>query len=56
VEGGFDRQGLQQALVNGVDIPSVVYGPFKFAADRRVEGAQLQVIQVQDGAFGLYEG
>lgn len=56
VEGGLDRQGLQQALVNGVDIPSVVYGPFSFAADRRVEGAELQVIQVQDGAFGLYEG
>lgn len=56
VEGGMERTGLQQALVNGVDIPSVVYGPFRFAEDRRVEGAELQVIEVRDGAFALYEG
>jgi branched-chain amino acid transport system substrate-binding protein len=50
-KGGFDRQAIQQALVAGTDIPSVIYGPFKFGPDRRVLDAKAAVIQVKDGQF-----
>jgi branched-chain amino acid transport system substrate-binding protein len=50
-KGGFDRQAIQQALVAGTDIPSVIYGPFKFGPDRRVLDAKAAVIQVKNGQF-----
>lgn len=55
-QGGPDREAIRQALVEGTEIPSIVYGPFKFAEDRRVENAQMVPIQVQDGKFVAYEG
>ena len=53
--GDFDREGIRQALAEGTDIPSIVYGPFRFAEDRRVENASMVPIQVRDGAFVAYE-
>ncbi len=53
--GGFEREGIRQALVEGTEIPSIVYGPFRFAADRRVENATMVPIQVRNGAFTAYE-
>jgi branched-chain amino acid transport system substrate-binding protein len=53
-KGGFDRQGIQQAMATGTEIPSVIYGPFKFGADRRVENAKAVPIQVKNGTFVAY--
>ena len=50
-KAGFDRVGIQQALAQGKDIPSVIYGPYQFGQDRRVNDAKAVVIQVQDGKF-----
>jgi len=49
--GEFTRDGIQRALVEGTEIPSIVYGPFRFAEDRRVENAQMVPIVVRGGAF-----
>ncbi|HUX87979.1 MAG TPA: ABC transporter substrate-binding protein, partial [Chloroflexota bacterium] len=53
-QGGFDRVAIQKAMATGTDIPSVIYGPFKFGADRRVENAKAVPIQVQNGKFVPY--
>jgi len=55
-KGGFDRQAIQKAMATGTDIPSVIYGPFKFGPDRRVENARAVPIQVKDGQFVAYTG
>lgn len=55
-QGGVERAAIQQALVEGTEIPSVVYGPFRFAADRRVENASMVPIQVEDGQFVAFSG
>lgn len=54
-QGGTDRVGIRDALKNGKDIPSVVYGPYEYAEDRRVADAQQYVIQVLNGRYELYE-
>ena len=54
-EGGAEREAIRQALVEGTEIPSIVYGPFRFAADRRVENAKMVPIQVRGGAFTAFE-
>lgn len=53
-QGGFDRIAIQKAMATGTDIPSVIYGPFKFRPDRRVENAKAVPIQVKDGKFVPY--
>ncbi|MGN6564574.1 MAG: ABC transporter substrate-binding protein [Thermomicrobiales bacterium] len=50
-KGGFDRQAIQKAMATGTDLPSVIYGPFKFGADRRVENAKAVPIAVKNGQF-----
>lgn len=55
-KGGFDRQAIQKAMATGTEIPSVIYGPFKFGADRRVENAKAVPIQVKDGKFVAFGG
>lgn len=55
-QGGAEREAIQQALVQGTEIPSIVFGPFKFAADRRVENAEMVPIQVEDGQFVAFGG
>lgn len=54
-QGGFDRVAIQKAMATGTEIPSVIYGPFKFGADRRVENAKAVPIQVQGGKFVAYK-
>lgn len=49
--GGADRVAIQQALLHGTNIPSVMYGPFKFGPDRRIDNAQQFIIKVQNGQF-----
>ena len=55
-EGGAEREAIRQALVEGTEIPSVVYGPFQFAEDRRVLNAAMVPIQVEGGEFTEFEG
>ncbi|MGH2535750.1 MAG: ABC transporter substrate-binding protein [Thermomicrobiales bacterium] len=52
-EGDFERDGIREALANATEIPSVVHGSFTFNEDRRVEGAAMVPLVVQDGAFAL---
>ena len=49
--GGFTRPGIRKALAEGTDIPSVIYGPFKFSEERRVENAKAVPLQVKNGQF-----
>jgi len=49
--GGADRVGIQQALKTGTDIPSIIFGPFKFGDDRRVGNVQEVQLTVKDGRF-----
>jgi branched-chain amino acid transport system substrate-binding protein len=55
-QNGPEREAIQQALVQGTEIPSIVFGPFRFGADRRVENATMVPIEVQDGKFVAFEG
>lgn len=55
-QAGPDREGIQRALAEGTDIPSIVYGPFQFAEDHRVENASMVPIQVEGGEWVAYEG
>ncbi len=55
-QGGAEREGIREALVAGTEIPSIVYGPFRFGDDRRVDNATMVPIQVADGAWAPYEG
>jgi branched-chain amino acid transport system substrate-binding protein len=50
-KGGFDREAIQKAMAEGTEIPSVIYGPFKFSDIHRVENAKAAAIVVKDGAF-----
>jgi branched-chain amino acid transport system substrate-binding protein len=50
-QNGAEREAIRQALVEGTEIPSIIYGPFRFAADRRVENAEMVPIQVEGGQF-----
>lgn len=53
-QAGFDRAGIQKAMATGENIPSVIYGPFKFGPDRRVLDAKAVPIQVKNGTFTAY--
>ena len=55
-EGGAEREAIQRTLVEGTEIPSIVYGPFRFAEDRRVLNAAMVPIQVEGGRFTAFEG
>lgn len=52
--GGFDRGGIRKALAEGTDIPSVIFGPFKFSDERRVENARMVPLQVKNGEFTTF--
>ena len=53
-QGGFDRKAIQKQLATGSEIPSVIFGPFKFGPDRRVDNAKAVPIQVQNGKFAVF--
>jgi branched-chain amino acid transport system substrate-binding protein len=50
-QAGFDRSAIRDTMATSTEIPSVIYGPFKFGDDRRVENAKAVPIQVKDGKF-----
>ncbi|MGH2557539.1 MAG: ABC transporter substrate-binding protein [Thermomicrobiales bacterium] len=47
------REGIREALDTGVDIPSVMHGPFTFNDERRVDDIKEVPIKVENGAFVL---
>lgn len=51
--GGVTRDGIQQALATGKNIPSIEYGPFQFGPDRRIAGNSFKqyLVIVQNGQF-----
>ena len=51
--GGFSREGIREALDTGVDIPSVIHGPFTFNDERRVDDVEEVPIKVENGQFVL---
>jgi branched-chain amino acid transport system substrate-binding protein len=52
-KGGFTREGIREALDTGVDIPSVIHGPFTFNDERRVDDISEVAIKVENGQFVL---
>jgi branched-chain amino acid transport system substrate-binding protein len=55
-KGNLDRVGIQQALLTGKNIPSILLGPFSFAEDRRPAGDYVdELIAVKDGKFVHYD-
>ncbi|WP_129336370.1 ABC transporter substrate-binding protein [Cellulomonas endophytica] len=50
-ESDGTREGLRDALRDGEDIPSVIFGPFSYNADRRIDDPTFTWLEVQDGAF-----
>lgn len=56
VRGGFSRSGAREALATGKKIPSIVDGPFRFGADRRVARTRETFLVVRNGAFALWSG
>ncbi|RLK58910.1 ABC transporter substrate-binding protein [Actinokineospora cianjurensis] len=47
------REGVRKALLEGKDIPSLLYGPFAFREDRRVTTPKSTRLVVKGGAFTL---
>ncbi|MEA2594708.1 MAG: branched-chain amino acid transport system substrate-binding protein [Thermomicrobiales bacterium] len=52
-KGGFTREGIREALDTGVDIPSIIHGPFTFNDERRVDEVKEVAIKVEGGQFVL---
>lgn len=49
----LDRAGIRDALRDGEKIPSIIYGPFSYAEDRRVAAPPFSWLTVTDGEFTL---
>lgn len=47
----LDRTGIRDALRDGEDIPSVIYGEASYNDERRIDDPRFLWLQVQDGAF-----
>ncbi|WP_197517176.1 ABC transporter substrate-binding protein [Microbacterium karelineae] len=47
----LDRAGIRDALRDGEDIPSVIYGEASYNDERRIDGPRFLWLHVQDGAF-----
>lgn len=45
------REGIRDALRDGEDIPSVIYGPFAYNDERRIDDPTFTWLQVVDGGF-----
>ena len=52
--GNFTRTGIRDALANGKGIPSILFGPCEFGADRRVKNVRESFITVRDGKFAYW--
>jgi len=51
--GELTRASLRDALANGSDFPTVLYGPITFSETRRVTDAEQYPLVIRDGAFSL---
>jgi branched-chain amino acid transport system substrate-binding protein len=49
------REGIRDALTEGEDIPTILYGPITFSENRRVPDAEQFALVVQGGEFVLVE-
>ncbi len=45
------REGIRNALRDGTDIPTVIYGPAKYNDERRIENPTFTWLVVKDGEF-----
>lgn len=50
------REGIRNALRDGSDIPSVVFGPFSYGDDRRIDLSTLTALVVKNGEFAKVDG
>ncbi|MET0812022.1 MAG: ABC transporter substrate-binding protein [Microbacterium sp.] len=51
--GDLSRESLRDALVDGEDFATILYGPITFAENRRIVDAEQYPLVVRDGAFEL---
>jgi branched-chain amino acid transport system substrate-binding protein len=52
--GGATREGIRQAFISGQSIPSLLFGSFKFDAERRVAAYDEALITVKNDKFVYY--
>jgi branched-chain amino acid transport system substrate-binding protein len=52
--GGATREGIQKAFLSSQTIPSLLFGSFKFDAERRVAHYDEALITVKDQKFTYY--
>lgn len=45
------REGIRNALRDGTDIPTIIYGPAKYNDERRIENPEFVWLVVRDGEF-----
>ena len=53
-QGGATREGIRKAFLSGATIPSLLFGSFKFDAERRVAHYNEALITVKGGKFVYY--
>ncbi len=49
------REGIRNALRDGTDVPTIIYGPAKYNEERRIENPSFTWLVVRDGAFVAQE-
>ena len=49
----LDREGIRNALRDGTDIPSIIYGTATYNDERRIDRPRFQWLVVEDGQFVL---
>lgn len=49
----LDREGIRNALRDGTDIPSIIYGTATYNDERRIDSPRFQWLVVEDGQFVL---
>lgn len=52
--GGATREGIRSAFVSGTNIPSLLFGSFRFDAERRVAQYEEALITVRNGKFAYF--
>ncbi|OOG57546.1 ABC transporter substrate-binding protein [Polaromonas sp. C04] len=53
-QGGATREGIRKAFISGTSIPSLLFGSFKFDAERRVAHYSESLITVRGDKFTYY--
>ena len=49
------REGIRNALRDGTDVPTIIYGPAKYNDERRIENPTFTWLVVKDGKFVAQE-